>query len=106
MGRLEEAVNCHRQAAGIYRELDDLRWEGAVRSNLAYTLIKLGRLDEARPAIERAIACDEPFGHLAEPWKTWDILHKLASRSGVGGADQQFPSPRGNFRLRGPASEV
>jgi hypothetical protein len=45
-----------------------------VRNNLAVTLRKLDRLDEARQEIRRAIECSSQFGHASEPWKTWSIL--------------------------------
>lgn len=82
LGRPEEAVNAYRQAADIDVELKDLRSEGRERSNLARTLIQLNRLNEARQALQRAIECDQPFGHVAEPWKTWDILHHLEQAAG------------------------
>jgi len=78
-GRLEEAVVAHRQAADIYVALSDQALEGRVRSNSANTLVKLGRLDEARREIERAIECKQPFGHAAQPWKTFAILHDIES---------------------------
>jgi tetratricopeptide (TPR) repeat protein len=82
MDRLEDAVTNYRQAAEIAVELKDLMREGLRRNNLADTLIKLGRLPEARVEIRRAIDCDKPFGHVAEPWKTWDILHDLEQAAG------------------------
>jgi len=82
MGRLEEAVKCYRQAADIYVRLPDQRHEGAVRNNLAGTLIKLKLFDEARREVLRAIECKKPYGHSAEPWTTWDILHKLEQATG------------------------
>jgi tetratricopeptide (TPR) repeat protein len=77
MGRLEEAVTFFRQAADIKARLQDARNEGFDRSNLANTLIKLKRYDEARRELHRSIECNQPFGHAAEPWKTWAILHIL-----------------------------
>lgn len=82
MGRLEEAVTFYRQAADIYVELQDQRCEGFTRSNIAMVLIKLQRYGEARRELERAIECGKPFGHAAEPWKTWDILHDLERAAG------------------------
>jgi tetratricopeptide (TPR) repeat protein len=74
--RPELAVTCCRQAAEIYADpaIGDLAKEGLARSNLADTLRRLFRLDEARHAIERAIACKAMFGNEAEPWKTLMIL--------------------------------
>lgn len=80
--RPEQAVSFYRQAAGVYVALGDLRYEGSARSNLADTLIKLQRYDEARPELLRAIECKQAFGHAAEPWTTWAILHNLEQASG------------------------
>jgi tetratricopeptide (TPR) repeat protein len=77
MDRLEEAVTFLRQAADIYVQLEDQAKEGVVRNNLAIRLIKLQRYDEARAEIRRAIECRQPYGHAAEPWKTWAVLHDL-----------------------------
>jgi tetratricopeptide (TPR) repeat protein len=77
MGRLEDAVTCYRQAADIAVRLKDQIREGRQCTNLGDTLIKLKRFDEARHELLRAIECDKPYGHAAEPWKTWAILHIL-----------------------------
>ena len=53
MGRLEEAVTFYRQAGQICRSLGDLAHEGMVCNNLADSLAKLGRYDEARTEILR-----------------------------------------------------
>jgi tetratricopeptide (TPR) repeat protein len=82
MGRSEDAVRCFRQAANIYARLQDQRNEGGARSNLANTLLELGRHDEARAEVLRAIECKEPYGHAAEPWTTWAILHLVESATG------------------------
>lgn len=80
--RPEQAVSFYRQALAIDIALGDLRYEGIDRSNIAATLIKLQRYDEARPELLRAIECKQAFGHAAQPWKTWDILHDLEQASG------------------------
>ncbi|MCB1057746.1 MAG: tetratricopeptide repeat protein [Acidobacteria bacterium] len=72
--RPEEAVAFFMQAADKYVEIGDAAKEGAVRNNLGSTLRKLHRFAEARQEIYRANECGEPYGHAAEPWKTWDIL--------------------------------
>jgi tetratricopeptide (TPR) repeat protein len=82
MERLEEAATLCRQAADIYARLHDKRYEGLVRNNLAITLIKLQRYDEARRELQRAIECNQPLGHAVEPWKTWAILHNLELATG------------------------
>jgi hypothetical protein len=51
-------------------------------NNLADTFCKLQRLEEARQAIRRAIDCTAPFGHAAEPWKSWNILTKIETAAG------------------------
>lgn len=82
MGRMEEAASFSRQAAEIYLQLQNLSREGSARSNLADTLIKLQRYNEARRELQRAIECKQPYGHAAEPWKTWMILYKLEKAVG------------------------
>ncbi|MDQ2695362.1 MAG: tetratricopeptide repeat protein, partial [Pseudomonadota bacterium] len=82
MGRLEDATRFYRQAADVYVELKDLIHEGVTRSNLADTLVKLGRFDDARREARRAIECRKPYGHVAELWKTWAILHDLETAAG------------------------
>lgn len=82
MGRLEEAAAFYRQAADIFGRLKNLRYEGVARSNLADKLIKLQRYDEAHRELQRAIECKQPYGHVAEPWLTWKILHDLEQATG------------------------
>jgi hypothetical protein len=57
--------------------------------DIAMTYIRLGRVlgrsGNAHAALDpliqaelkRAIECDKPFGHAAEPWKTWELLNRL-----------------------------
>lgn len=80
--RLEDAVACCRQAIDKYVELGDLLSQGIVRDSLAETLRRLGRRDEARREIRQAIVCQEPFGHAAEPWKSWSILANIERDTG------------------------
>jgi tetratricopeptide (TPR) repeat protein len=77
MERWEDAAIFFRQAADIYVSLPDLNHEGVVRSNLTITLIKLQCYDNARVELRHAIECKKPFGHAAEPWKTWAVLFDL-----------------------------
>ncbi len=80
--RPEQAVDYFQRAAALYSQLGNKRFEGSARNNLANTLIKLKRLQQARPELLRAIECDESFGHAAEPWTTWYILHNLEQAEG------------------------
>ena len=81
-GQLEEAVTFSRKAADGYGKLQDLSGEGINRTNLADTLIKLQRYDEARREVLRAIKCKLPIGHGAQIWMTWDILYDLEVATG------------------------
>ncbi|MBK1648239.1 TIR domain-containing protein [Rhabdochromatium marinum] len=80
--RPEEAVAWYRQAADRYVEIEDLAGEGVVRSNLAATLRRLGRLDEARREVRRASESKAGLGHAAEPWKTWGVLARIETDAG------------------------
>ena len=82
LNRPEEAVTFYRQAVDIYLELGDMRYEGVARNNIASTLNKLKRYDKARSEIMRAIECVRQFGHAAQPWKTFNILHDIETADG------------------------
>jgi tetratricopeptide (TPR) repeat protein len=84
VGRLEDAVRFYREAAAIYADpkVNNMIGEGRQRNNAANSLRELGRPDEARREIERAIVCCQPFGHAAEPWKTLDILGDIERDAG------------------------
>ncbi|NEP16055.1 MAG: tetratricopeptide repeat protein, partial [Leptolyngbya sp. SIO4C1] len=88
LNRLEEAITFYRQAADIFVVLRDLRSEGATRNNIANTLCKLKRYDEARSEIMRAIECKRQIGLTAEPWKTFNILHDIETAVGNSAAAQ------------------
>lgn len=81
-GRIEEAVTFFRQAVNISVESHDMAKEGLRRSNLAIRLRKLRRYDEARQEIRRAIECSTPFGHAAEPWKSFSVLAEIELEAG------------------------
>jgi tetratricopeptide (TPR) repeat protein len=84
MGRLEDAVRFYREAAAIYADpaVGDLGNEGRIRNNAANSLQKLGRLEEARREVERAIVCKQPFGHAVEPWTSFEILSDIERDAG------------------------
>ncbi|HSM81939.1 MAG TPA: tetratricopeptide repeat protein, partial [Nodosilinea sp.] len=75
--RPEEAVTFYRQAADIAVEQSNLNSEGLRRNNIAKTLYKLQRYDEARGEIRRAIECG-----WAESWKSFNILHTIETATG------------------------
>jgi tetratricopeptide (TPR) repeat protein len=72
----------YKQAADKFVEIGDKTKEGFVRSNLASTLFKLNRYDDAMEEILLSIKCVEPFGHSAEPWKAWAILCDVERAAG------------------------
>jgi tetratricopeptide (TPR) repeat protein len=82
LDRPEDAAGFYRQAADKFVEGGDVASEGFARNNLADTLRKLLRLDEARQEILRAIECKAQFGHASEPWKSWAILADIETDSG------------------------
>ncbi|HEY4640470.1 MAG TPA: tetratricopeptide repeat protein [Thermoanaerobaculia bacterium] len=82
LGHPEEAAAFYFQAATKYVELKDEASEGLVRNNLAETLRKLSRLDEARREIARATECRKPLGHAGEIWASWCVLSRIETDSG------------------------
>ncbi|HEX6095392.1 MAG TPA: tetratricopeptide repeat protein [Thermoanaerobaculia bacterium] len=78
----EEAVSFYRQAVDCSVALGDLAREGSRRNNLAATLLKLRRFDEARREVIRAIDCKEQFGHASQPWTSWAILADIETEAG------------------------
>jgi len=81
-GGFVEAIDFYRQAVAVYVKLGRTPQEGAIRSNIADALIKLGNFDDAKSELARAIECESPLGHAAEPWKTWNIMHRLQLATG------------------------
>ena len=82
LNRPEEAMALYRQAADKYVGIRDTVGEGRQRANLAVSLRGLGRLDDARQEIRRAVECDAPFGHAAEPWVSWGVLAEIETDAG------------------------
>jgi tetratricopeptide (TPR) repeat protein len=82
LGRHEEGLVFDRQAADKYLECGDTAKEGMTRTNLGLHLFELRRLDEARQEIHRAINCQAQFGHVVEPWKSWDVLADIERCAG------------------------
>ncbi len=86
LNRPEEAVIFYRQAADIYVELGDQRYEGVTRNNIADTLRQLERYDEARTEIRRAIECKQELGHAGTVWNAFNILRQIETAVGNGAA--------------------
>jgi tetratricopeptide (TPR) repeat protein len=82
LGRGEDAVRCYRQSADVRVRLGDLKGEGLVRNNLAIQLMALKGYAEARIELKRAIECDKPFGHVPQPWGTFQNLSILERAAG------------------------
>jgi len=82
LNRSEEAVTFYRQAADIAVEQGDLKSEGLRRNNIADTLRKLQRYDEARGEIRRAIECKQSLGHAGTVWNAFAILHTIETATG------------------------
>jgi len=91
LGRGEEAVSFYRQASDKYIELHDAANEGITRNNLAETLRKLRRFEEARQEILKALECKAQFGHASLPWTSWQVLANIETDSGndASGAKQK-----------------
>ena len=82
LDRREEAVTLYRQAADTFVELRDQAKEAMVRSNLADTLCKLRRLDEARQECLRAIELSAAPGYASTRWNAWVILANIETAAG------------------------
>ncbi len=82
LDRSEEAAGFFRQAADEHVESGNMAGEGKARNNLGIFLRELGRLDDAREEIRRAIACDAQFGRAAESWKFWSVLAGIETDAG------------------------
>jgi tetratricopeptide (TPR) repeat protein len=80
--RPEEAVAFYQRAVEIHGAIGDTLGEGRQWNNLADSLSKLQRLEEARQAIHRAIESKAQFGHAALPWNSWDILTAIETAAG------------------------
>jgi tetratricopeptide (TPR) repeat protein len=82
LDHLEEAVVCFRQSAEIATRSGDRLNEGRARRNLAVASLALGRNDDARSELQRAIVCNQEYSHSAEPWWTWVTVEDLERKTG------------------------
>jgi tetratricopeptide (TPR) repeat protein len=79
LNRPEEATAFFRQA--VDKSVGPAQ-EGSRRSNLANTLRKLRRFEEARQEILRAIECKAQLGHASHPWLSWSTLTDIETDAG------------------------
>jgi len=79
LNRPEEAAAFYRQA--VDKSVDPAR-EARARNNLAHTLRRLRRFDEARQEILQAIESKAQFGHTSLPWTSWAILAEIETAAG------------------------
>jgi tetratricopeptide (TPR) repeat protein len=82
LNRPEDAVAFYRQAADKYVKIGDVAHESSIRNNLAATLRKLHRFDDARQEIRRAIESKESLGHARSIWTAWTILANIETDAG------------------------
>jgi len=82
LGRLEEAAAFYKQAVNKSIESGDVLKEAIRRNNLADTLTKLKRFDEAREEVLLAIECKSQFGHASKRWISWALLAAIETKAG------------------------
>jgi tetratricopeptide (TPR) repeat protein/Mrp family chromosome partitioning ATPase len=82
LARPEEAVAFYQQAADKYVQLRAEANEGRTRTNLAMTLRKLDRFEEARYEVRRAIECKKSLGHGGSVWNAWSTLDEIETADG------------------------
>ncbi|MEO0769400.1 MAG: CHAT domain-containing protein [Cyanobacteria bacterium J06649_4] len=88
LNRQEDAVRFYREAAILAARQNDRRGEGIALNNIADALRKLGRYEEARNEILRAIACKKPFGNSVFPWTSFYVLYEIEKATGCLEASQ------------------
>jgi tetratricopeptide (TPR) repeat protein len=81
-GRLEEASAHFGRAAETFGAVGQALNEAGALKNRSHTLRKLGRMDEARADLSRALKLEAPFGLAAEPWKTHHVRHEIEIAAG------------------------
>ncbi|MFD3699073.1 tetratricopeptide repeat protein [Streptomyces sp. NPDC058646] len=63
LGRFDEAIRAHGQAAALSREIGDVEGEANAYRNLGLCLRAMGRLDAAREAVERSVGMWRALDH-------------------------------------------
>jgi len=79
-GRPEEAERWYKRAIEFGEELDDRQALAKRYSNLADLLLAQNRLDEAEQYAHRAHEIKETLDLSSQPWKTFNILAKIADK--------------------------
>jgi tetratricopeptide (TPR) repeat protein len=82
LGRPELGATYLRQAADRLGQLGDAIGEAGARNNLALAMRRLGRLDDARHEILRAIKCNEDAGPSSTPWIMLANLSEIEADAG------------------------
>jgi tetratricopeptide (TPR) repeat protein len=88
-GRQEDAAALYRQAIDQHPTLGSQLNKNKSLSSLGGVLHKLRRFDEARDALTVALAIQKPYGHTAEPWKTWAMLEAVERDAAGPGAARE-----------------
>lgn len=74
-GQINDAVRYAHKALTLHETLQDRLSEARSRNNIGYMLVRLGRLDAARPHLVRALTI---FEELGVEVRKGDIIHSLA----------------------------
>jgi tetratricopeptide (TPR) repeat protein len=81
-GRLEDAAALYRQTIDLHHTLGNRLDESTSLNNVGAVLRKLRCFDEARDALTAFLDIIKPYGHAAEPWKTWTALERVERDAG------------------------
>lgn len=85
----EQAAAFYQQTAAIFRQLGDLVNEGLTHQNLALMFLRLGRLQEARQEILRAIDYKQAYAHAGQLCEIWRDLCDIETAAVDGAAAAQ-----------------
>ncbi|MCJ8268973.1 MAG: tetratricopeptide repeat protein [Psychrosphaera sp.] len=77
LDRPEDGVVFCLQACKLAVELGDLSKEATACNNAANALMLAGAYEQARVQLNRAMECNEQFGHNKEPWRAYYILQQI-----------------------------
>ena len=77
LNKPQQALDFYQQALVIYRQLQDNKSMGVAHNNIAATLLGMQHFAEAKKYTEQALQYNLPLGHVAQPWKSYDILCQI-----------------------------